>query len=112
MVAEPCVAPYKGCSHIGSRDRCEELDYAARTFRPTNLGNSSCTGCEGVCEECEENGEELLMMQADDLILPTGDFSREETEYLRSIMQSSTMAWLADRRIDPVARSTNAMTLS
>ena len=111
MVAQPCVVPYTGNSHIGSRDRCGELGYAARIFQPTDW-NSSFARCDCGAGECEENKEELHMLDAENLKMRAMDLSDEEAEYLHTIMQSSAMAWLAEHGIDPVARTTTAMTLS
>ena len=86
MVAEPCVVPYTGNSHIGSRDRCEELDGAASTmFRQMNLEESPMSD------------------------LGVFTLSSDEAEYINSVLDSEAMTWL--NRIDPdrVARSTNAI---
>ena len=104
MVAEPCATPYTGACHIGSRDRCERLDGAASIFRPTSLEDSSASARASSFEESGihvEDGNMEFMFT----------FSSEEAEYINTLLEPDTVAWLGTQGqgIDPAARITTAI---
>ena len=96
MVAEPCVSPYTGACHIGSCDRCEELDGAASTmFRQMDLEEFSTP-------DGERGGDEENFGSALGMFTLSGD----ESEYINSVFESETMHWL--NHTDLVAQPRNS----
>ena len=96
MVAEPCVALYKGCFHIGSRDRCEDLDGAASSmFQQANLEEFPTTTRAGDFGTIESEDEYECFFPEDNEVFT---LTTQDTSYVGSVMESEAMWWLDQRK--------------
>ena len=110
MVAEPCVVPYSGIVHVGSRDRCEQLDRATPiVFRQFDLDDVSASVCADRCFE----GEFITGEEDELFVIPEEDMEHMRThmeEIWRPATKSNHAEWLGEA--DEVASIINAHPLS